>query len=109
MSTSHLIDPVIEARKCGRRFTDEPSTKSKACRSGQPRQAPAPPDDDLDAYDIPTFCRRHKISTSFYFKLRLLGMAPRTMKLGKRVLISKESAAAWRREREAATTTAPAA
>src|SRR5262245_50778017 len=87
---SRPVDPVVEARERGAFTGDAPKLKTpRRRRRGRPQQARAPPhDDDLDAYDIPTFCRKHKISTSFYFKLRLQGLAPQTMKLGKRVLIS---------------------
>jgi predicted DNA-binding transcriptional regulator AlpA len=56
----------------------------------------------VDAYRIPEFCRSHGISQAFFFKLQAAGLGPRVMRLGARVLISKESAAAWRRERELA-------
>lgn len=55
-----------------------------------------------DCFTIPEFCRRHKFSQSYFFVLKKTGLGPRTMKLGHRTLISKEAAAAWRREREAA-------
>jgi hypothetical protein len=58
--------------------------------------------DEVDAYPIPEFCRRHGISQSFYFLLQRQGLGPRTMKVGARVVISKEAAADWRRAREAA-------
>ena len=57
--------------------------------------------DQLDAYSIPVFCARHGISERFYFKLKAEGRAPTEMKLGNRVLISREAAARWRAEREA--------
>jgi len=53
-----------------------------------------------DAMSVERFCRQHGLSVSFYYKLRGLGQTPREMHLGRRVLISQESAAAWRRERE---------
>jgi hypothetical protein len=57
---------------------------------------------DLDAYSIETFCWRHSISVPQYYKMRKLGLTPVEFRVGTRVLISKESAAAWRRERELA-------
>jgi len=57
-------------------------------------------DDDADAYTIPEFCRRHRISESFYYKLKARDLGPRTMAVGTKVLISKEAAAEWRRHRE---------
>jgi hypothetical protein len=53
---------------------------------------------DLDSYSIEEFCRRHGISIPFYYKLRAQGLGPREMEKGARVLITKESAADWRRE-----------
>jgi predicted DNA-binding transcriptional regulator AlpA len=57
---------------------------------------------DPDAFSIREFCQRHGISQSFYHKLRNSGRGPRTMRLGSRVLITKEDARAWRRRRTAA-------
>src|SRR5262249_39195986 len=58
---------------------------------------PAGDDDDADAYSIAAFCRRHDISESFFHKLRGLGRGPATMRVGARVLISREAARAWRK------------
>jgi hypothetical protein len=55
---------------------------------------------------IDEFCKRHKISTAFYFKLRKQGLGPREIRLGSRVVISHEAGRAWRAEREAATAAA---
>jgi hypothetical protein len=52
------------------------------------------------AYSISEFCESHRISESFYFKLKKQGRGPREMRVGDRVLISLEAAADWRRERE---------
>jgi hypothetical protein len=60
---------------------------------------------ERDAYRIPEFCVRHGFSQAKYFQLKLSGEGPREMRVGKRVLISKESAAEWRRSREAAAAT----
>jgi hypothetical protein len=56
--------------------------------------------DDADAYSIDEFCARHRISVQLFYKNRK--QMPRTFSVGARVLISKEAAAAWRRERETA-------
>jgi predicted site-specific integrase-resolvase len=55
---------------------------------------------DADAYSIDEFCERNGISRAFFTTLRSRGLAPRVMKVGGRVLISKEAAAEWRRDRE---------
>jgi hypothetical protein len=56
--------------------------------------------DDADAYSIDEFCARHRISVQLFYKNRK--HMPRTFNVGVRVLISREAAAAWRRERETA-------
>jgi hypothetical protein len=56
--------------------------------------------DDADAYSVDEFCARHRISVQLFYKNR--NQMPRTFNVGSRVLISKEAAAAWRREREQA-------
>ena len=57
--------------------------------------------DHADAYSIDEFCARHRISPQLFYKLRPQGLMPLTFNVGTRVLISREAAAAWRREREA--------
>src|SRR5262249_17040359 len=69
--------------------------RPKAPRVRGPPVAPA-------AYSIRTFCAAHHLSESMYFKLKNQGLAPSEMRVGSRVLISFESAAEWRRQREAA-------
>jgi hypothetical protein len=56
---------------------------------------------ERDAYTIPEFCRRHGFSQSKYFQMAAAGEGPRVMHVGKRVLISREAGADWRRAREA--------
>ena len=53
------------------------------------------------ALSISEFCEAHGISEGFFYKLKKQGEGPREMKVGTRTLISLESAAEWRREREA--------
>jgi hypothetical protein len=60
---------------------------------------PSDDGDTVDAYSIAAFCRRHDISESFYHKLRNQGLGPRTMRVGTRVLISREAARQWRKQR----------
>lgn len=52
--------------------------------------APAP------VMTIEEFCEAHKISRGFLNILRQRGEAPDFIKVGRRVLISSEAAAAWR-------------
>ncbi|RWN95178.1 MAG: AlpA family phage regulatory protein [Mesorhizobium sp.] len=58
----------------------------------------------FEAYSIPEFCAAHRISRASFYNLINDGKAPRTMKVGTRVLISKEAAADWRKACEAAST-----
>jgi hypothetical protein len=62
--------------------------------------------DHADAYSVSEFCARHRISVQLFYKNRK--QMPRTFNVGARVLISKEAAAVWRREREKAAATAVA-
>ncbi|MGY3496753.1 hypothetical protein [Bradyrhizobium sp. USDA 4502] len=52
------------------------------------------------AFTIKEFCEAHRISPAMYFKLRDAGLGPREMRTGRRVTISFEAAADWRRARE---------
>lgn len=60
--------------------------------------------DDVDAFSIEQFCRRHGFSLQSFYKFR--DQMPATFNVGTRRLISREAAAAWRRAREAAATAA---
>jgi hypothetical protein len=57
---------------------------------------------DKDADDIPTFCHRHDLSRSALYNAWKAGRGPRIMRIGRKVLITREAAEAWRRERECA-------
>ena len=50
---------------------------------------------------ISDFCRAHGFSRSHYFNLKKEGRGPREMRVGTRVLISREAAADWRAKCEA--------
>jgi hypothetical protein len=54
------------------------------------------------AFSISEFCEAHGFSVDHYFRLQRQGLGPAVMKVGHRTLISCESAAEWRRAREAA-------
>jgi predicted DNA-binding transcriptional regulator AlpA len=64
---------------------------------------------DKDAYDVIEFCHRHAISRSAFYNSLKNGTGPRIMRLGTRVLVSKEAAEQWRRDRERATSEQPTA
>ena len=65
--------------------------------------------DEVDTYTIAEFCVRNRICRAYYYKLRPLGLAPAEMRLGSKVVISKEAAAVWRRKMETANSKPPAA
>lgn len=52
------------------------------------------------ALSISQFCEDHAISRSTFYNLLKVGLGPIVMKVGKRTLISAESAAAWRKQME---------
>jgi hypothetical protein len=64
------------------------------------QQSRNPIDDDADAFSVEEFCRRNRISVQLFYKYR--AEMPACFTVGKRVLISREAAARWRRQREKA-------
>src|SRR5262245_41947121 len=56
---------------------------------------------DADCLSVAEFCRRNGISKPFFYKLRDKGqgLTPEEFRLGSRVLITREAAEKWRRER----------
>jgi hypothetical protein len=64
---------------------------------------------DVDAYSIEQFCRRHNISRSLFYLMLKSATGPDLIRLGSRVLISREAAARWRKAREEAAAPADAA
>ncbi|MBZ9748310.1 helix-turn-helix domain-containing protein [Mesorhizobium sp. CO1-1-7] len=66
-------------------------------------------DYSFEAYSIPEFCAAHRISRATFYNLVNDGHAPRTMKVGARVLISREAAADWRKACELGAAKAEAA
>lgn len=55
------------------------------------------------AYSVTEFCQENSISRTFFYDLEKRGLAPKSMKIGRRRLISTEAAIEWRRRMEAAT------
>jgi transposase-like protein len=56
--------------------------------------------EERDAYSVAEFCRRHGFSKGFLYAEWRKGRGPRFLLAGDRRLITRESAADWRRERE---------
>ena len=57
---------------------------------------------EKDAFNVIEFCQRHGLCRSSFYNLLTRGEGPRVMRVGSRIMISKEAAADWRRERESA-------
>jgi hypothetical protein len=99
MGPPRRADPsAIEPSKHG-----EPASaahaKAQSARGPPPPVAPA-------CFTIKTFCIAHDLSEAMFFKMREMGIGPREMRVGTRVLITFEAAADWRAERERAAATA---
>jgi hypothetical protein len=54
------------------------------------------------AYSVDAFCEAHHISRNKLYQLWAAGIGPVSFRAGTKRLISHESAARWRQEREAA-------
>lgn len=52
------------------------------------------------AYSIAEFCQAHRVSRAFFYVLQKRGEGPAVMKVGKRTLVSEESAKDWRKRME---------
>lgn len=55
-----------------------------------------------EATSIQDFCAAHGLCRATFYNLKARGMAPKTMLVGRRRLVSTQSAAAWRRQMEEA-------
>lgn len=51
-------------------------------------------------YSVSEFCKSHRVSRSRFYQLLDANTGPRLMRVGRRVLISAEAAADWRRAME---------
>lgn len=64
-----------------------------------PRSRPQAETVDADAYTVAEFCRRHRIGRSLFYQLQREGKGPRLTRLGgRKVLVLREDAAAWREQ-----------
>jgi hypothetical protein len=98
-AASPIIEPVSNAIEP----TVHGESGSSSCVKAMPiRGPPVPP----AVFTIASFCSAHFLSESMFFKMRETGIGPREMRVGARVFITFEAAAAWRAEREAATAAA---
>jgi predicted DNA-binding transcriptional regulator AlpA len=51
-------------------------------------------------FSVTEFCHSHGISRAMFYKLAKEGRAPKTVKVGRRTLVSADAAAQWRRNLE---------
>ena len=58
------------------------------------------PEIEREAFTVAEFCQSIGISRAFFYKL-LPAQRPQVMRLGRRVLITREAAIGWRRRLEA--------
>ena len=92
-------DPAVAAARAGRLIVERTAPPpSRKRRRRQLARGPPTDEDELDAFSIKEFCRRHGISLSFYFKLQAQGLGPVTMRVGTRVLITKDAARGWSKQ-----------
>jgi hypothetical protein len=92
LENTQMARPEVTGRKM--------AATSAAATPALARGPPVYALDDADAYTIDEFCKRHRISVPMFYKRP--DLMPRTFNIGKRRLISREAAARWRAEREAA-------
>jgi predicted DNA-binding transcriptional regulator AlpA len=59
------------------------------------------------SYSVTEFCELNSLSKTKFYDLLKKGQAPVCMRVGERLFISCEAAAAWRRQMEIAPTRAP--
>lgn len=56
--------------------------------------------EEKNVYTILEFCHAYSMSKPFFYKLIKMNQAPKIMRIGKRVYISKEAALEWQRKME---------
>jgi hypothetical protein len=66
-----------------------------------PRRINCSRDITLECFTREEFCAAHHIGRTTYHELRKSGKGPVEMRIGSKILISRESAAAWRAARDA--------
>lgn len=75
----------------------------------KPRGPPLEELDALDAFSVIQFCAKHGLSRGSFYNMRRKGIGPKELHILGRVLITRESAARWRYEREQITAAETAA
>jgi hypothetical protein len=54
-----------------------------------------------ECYTVQEFCEAHRMGRATYYQLKDQGLAPVEIRLGGKILITKESATRWRAVRDA--------
>lgn len=80
-----------------------PTASDPVTRHTDTDGAPRPVAGDPPVYTVDGFCQAHHIARSYFNALRNQGLGPVVYKLGRRIFISGEAAAQWRRRMEAKT------
>jgi hypothetical protein len=60
------------------------------------RITPANASTEPHAFTLSEFCVAHRIGLNTYYRLRKTGKGPEEVRIGTKVLVTKESAARWR-------------
>jgi hypothetical protein len=107
MSQAELLPPTRPHSSIRNAALIEALRQALSEALAEPAAAPEPlrngPQVDGAALTPSEFCLQNKISRSTLYALWRTGLGPKFFKAGRSTRISPESAAAWRREREAAT------
>ena len=92
------------SRECGvntgANIAGDDAPSALALDKSPPKQQAPPKAEERDCFSIEEFCERHNISRGTFYNMRARGLGPKELHVFGRVLISKEAAEAWRRERE---------
>src|SRR5262245_21197394 len=107
MSIDPALDPdrlpKLDASIGGKELSSARSKGIRKKRKKRKRIMPRAPPPDAGAFTVDDFCALHRLSRAMYYKLNKRGKGPREIRLGAKILISREAAAEWRRALEAET------
>jgi len=83
-------------------MTESDSCKKKPVKKKRVKKRPVEKQPvEKQTYTIPEFCDAYNVSRSKFYEILKAGSGPRIMKVGRRTLISVESAEKWRTRIEA--------
>jgi hypothetical protein len=82
-----------------REITDKKPANGDAKKKKRARSLPPA---FATCFSVGEFCQAHRLSTTTYYALKKLGLGPDEMEIGRKRVVSIESAARWRKAREAA-------